>query len=372
MIPLYFAAFFQNTGMTVVLVGVIFYVTHRFHASYFELGALAGIGAFVFFAGAALSRYWSRRFSPKRLTLIGTALFILVAFSYPFLPNLFSFFWVYPLGSVGLSLFWPSLENWISLGSTPFDLKRHVGNFNLSWSPGQILAPFLAGVLFEWNPFFPFWFGVLFFIPVFFFLSVSAVSLPQDRKEATTSPSRVPPSSFLIVCWLSNFTGWFISAIFRSFFPKYGSTLGLTPTHIGSLLLMIGVGQVLFFYLLSRLEGWEESSRFLFFWEGVAILSLLSIAWIRLPLLWVFSFFLFGCFSGVAYAASLLVSLKERGLQGGGTSSHEALVGLGICLGPILGGISGEFFGIQAPYVTGAAILTLVTYFQGRLLRRVV
>jgi len=369
MTPLFVSAFFQNTGMTIVLVGIIFYMISRFQATLFELGALSAVGAFVFTVGAKSSKYFSRRFTPKQLTLFGGGLFALTALCYPLLPSLATVFLIYPIGSFGMALFWPSLENWILRESQEVTLKRNLSLFNLSWSPGQIIAPFLAGFLFERGIFLPIWVGVCFMLPVFFILKAFPMRVPQPFLPKPES-RQAPPGRFLIVCWLANFTGWFIAAIFRSLFPKYGLALGLSPSVIGAFLLLIGVGQFLFFFLLDRFEGWDRTPRFLFLWEGIAILALLSIALGYRPFLWVISFFLFGCFTGTAYSASLLVSLRERGPHGGGSSSHEALIGLGLCFGPLIGGGVGHLFGMRAPYFAAIAVLTLVLLIQGWLLRK--
>ncbi|MFH1857311.1 MAG: MFS transporter [Candidatus Omnitrophota bacterium] len=376
MIPLFVSAFLQNTGMTIVLIGVIFYAIGRFEASLFQLGILSGLGAFVFMAGAKSTKYLAHRFSPKQLTLFGGFLFALISASFPFLPSLSSLFWVYPFASLAIALFWPSLENWILLESDSNRLKQNVSFYNLSWSPGQIIAPFAAGWLFERGMALPIWAGVLVTVPVFFLLKAYPLRACAERSrsapkiELKPQPSSGgPPSKFLITCWLSNVAAWFAAAIFRNLFPKYGLTLGLSPSTIGAFLLLIGIGQVLFFFLLGRFHGWENKPNFLFFWEAAAILALLAIAVRYQPLLWAVSFFAFGCFAGVAYSASLFVSLKERGPHGGGASSHEALIGMGIFLGPIVGGSVGRYFGVQAPYVAAAVVVGAVLLVQYWLLR---
>jgi len=368
MIPLYLSAFFQNTGLTIVLVGLVFYLIQRFHASLFQLGLLSGTGAFVFMVGAASSKMFARHFSPKQLTLFGWTGFIITSFSYPFLTSLSSVFCVYWIASFAMSLFWPSLENWISLASAPERLKRNVGFFNLSWSPGQILAPFLAGVLFERGAFLPIWIGASLTLPVAFLLGRFPVRT-VDGFAHTASVAKAPSDTFLIVCWLANFSGWFAASIFRSLFPKYGLALGLSPTQIGAYLLFIGIGQVLFFFVLSRFEEWEKTPSFILWWEGIAILSVFCIAFTYQPILWIVSFFLFGCFAATAYSASLFMSLKERGFHGGGSSSHETLIGLGICLGPVIGGGLGQLFGVRAPYLASAGALLIVLLVQCLLLR---
>ncbi len=365
--PLFLSAFFQNTGLTIILVGTVFYLIDRFQASLFQLGLLSGIGAFIFMLGALSTQFLLRRVSPKRLTLLGAGIFALAALSYPVLPTLGSVYCVYPIGSFAMGLFWPSLENWISLEGGPESLNRRVGFFNLSWSPGQIIAPFLAGFLFEKGKCFPIGFGILLTLPVLFLLGNAPIQWMPQKKEVAVKKS--PPGKFLVVAWLSNIGAWFATSIFRSLFPRYGLAVGLSPARIGIFLLLIGVGQVLFFFLLGRFEGWEKEPRFLFIFQGIAILSLLSIALAYHPFVWGLAFFFFGCFAGAAYSASLYVSLREKGGHGGGSSAHETLIGLGLSLGPLVGGGLGHFFGVRAPYFASAIVLSVILVIQSLLLR---
>ena len=364
MTVLFFSAFLLNTGLTVALLGVTFYLIARFQATLFQLGLLSGIGAFVFMVGAlSCGKFLSARTPAKVLTLFGVSLFILTFLILPHLPSLGSVYLIYPIGSLGMGLFWPSLERWISSANDASSLKRSIGLFNLSWSPGQILGPFLAGFLHEKGVFLPIWFGISLAIPV-----LPLLSFAQERKKTHSSsdqgkPLGKPPP-FLIFCWLTNFSSWVAMSIFRSLFPKYGLSLGLTPTTIGLFLLLIGTGQVLFFWILSRREGWEKRPRFFLGWEGVAFLAVLAVAFGYHPLLWTFAFFLFGCFAGVAYSGSILLSLKDSQRAGRYAGFHETIIGLGLCLGPFVGGIAGNVFGGNAPYFVSAALLGSVMLVQ--------
>ena len=145
--------------------------------------------------------------------------------------------------------------------------------------------------------------------------------------------------------------------------------MGLTPKVIGAFLLLIGVGQVLFFFLLSRKEGWEKRPGFFFTWEAVALFGILTIASGYQPFLWGAAFFLFGCFAGIAYSGSILLSVKDVQTAGRYAGFDETTIGLAVCLGPFLGGIAGKFFGVRAPYFVSAVALGSVMAVQRWLLR---
>ena len=156
MTPLFLSAFLLNTGLTITLIGIVFYLIDRFQANLFQLGLLSGIGAFVFMGAAWFcGRFFSRHYTAKTLTRVGVFCFILGFFFIPHLPSLRWVYLVYPIGSFGMGIFWPSLERWISSVSDGDALRRLMGLFNLSWGPGQIIAPFLAGPSLKGGGFFP-------------------------------------------------------------------------------------------------------------------------------------------------------------------------------------------------------------------------
>ena len=364
MTALFFSAFLLNTGLTIALLGVTFYLITHFGATLFQLGLLSGIGSFVFMVGAlSCARSLSARHPAKTLTLFGVSLFILTFLILPHLPSLGSVYLIYPIGSLGMGLFWPSLERWISSASDASSLKRSIGLFNLSWSPGQLLGPFLAGFLHEKGMFLPIWFGILLALPV-----LPLLLFAQETKEAhrffdQEKPSG-KPSPFLVFCWLANFSSWVAVSIFRSLFPKYGLSLGLNPTTIGLFLLFIGAGQVLFFLILSRKEGWERRLGFFLGWEVVAFFAILAIAFTTHPFVWTLAFFLFGCFAGVAYSGSIVLSLQDPKTAGRYAGFHETTIGLALCFGPLMGGIAGHVFGMRAPYFLSAVVLGSVILVQ--------
>ena len=369
MTPLFLSAFLLNTGLTVTLIGIIFYLIDRFHAGLFQLGLLSGIGSFVFMSAAWLcGKFFSRRYTAKALTRFGICCFILGFLFIPHLPSLRWVYLIYPIGSFGMGIFWPSLERWISSESDGGALKQNMSLFNLSWSPGQIIAPFLAGVLFEREKLLPIRVGVLLALPILFLLSFA--SEKKGLTHATDSGGKTgKPPKLLVICWLSNFAGWFAGATFRSLFPTYGLSMNLSPTCIGAFLLLIGVGQVLFFFVLSRKEGWEKRPGFFLVWEGIALVSILAIAVAYQPVVWMAAFFLFGCFTGAAYSGSILLSVKDSRTSARYAGFHETTIGLAVCLGPFLGGTAGSVFGVRAPYVVSAVALGSVMVTQWQLLK---
>lgn len=95
-------------------------------------------------------------------------------------------FVLYGLFGLSLSLFWPPLMGWLSFGKEDRTLNTALGRFNISWSGGNIIAPFWAGYLLRRGITLPFKTAVL--IMTVICLSVLAASLlvpgiRQDRQK---------------------------------------------------------------------------------------------------------------------------------------------------------------------------------------------
>jgi MFS family permease len=57
-----------------------------------------------------------------------------------------------------------------------------------------------------------------------------------------------------------------------------------------------------------------------------------------------------GAVSGYTYQASIFFTLEEISEKGKGSGFHEAIVGSGMCFGPLLAGLVGNHHSLRAPY----------------------
>ena len=83
------------------------------------------------------------------------------------------------------------------------------------------------------------------------------------------------------------------------------------------------------------------------------------------PYMFALAFILAGCCGGVTYVSSLMYSL-EGAVQSRGKRSglHEAVLGSGSVIGPLLGGVVGETLGLHAPFTAAAVVFGLAIIAQ--------
>lgn len=71
-----------------------------------------------------------------------------------------------------------------------------------------------------------------------------------------------------------------------------------------------------------------------------------------------------GGLGGITYTSSIFYSLHREGNRGTMSGFHEAVLGGGALVGPLLGGIAGKFFGLRAPYLLCLLLLLGAMIFE--------
>ena len=80
----------------------------------------------------------------------------------------------------------------------------------------------------------------------------------------------------------------------------------------------------------------------------------------RTPLVFAVAFMITGMCIAVTYLTSLFYGMHSRPeARGASMATHEAVVGGGMVVGPLLGGLVATWFSLRAPFVLGAVVLLL-------------
>jgi len=247
------------------------------------------------------------------------------------------------------SLFWPALQGGLGDLAPDAERSRWVATFNVSWCLGKAGGFLVAGILVQV-------FGAKTAIAVAGGLAIAAgfavPQLPSSGPRPDGAPSSVSSGRFLVAAWLANFAAFGVGNILVSQLPVLGRSLGEPPTLIDGQLFVLFGAQVVAFFVLVHWHGWIDRKKpFLFAGVAMAVPPLLlpgiESAWLRMPLL-----FVAGLSFGFAYQASLTYSLRRGGARGKRAGIHEAVLGTGASLLPLLagqaaflsGGLKGAFF----------------------------
>ena len=274
-----------------------------------------------------------------------------------------------PLSGAALALLWPSLQAWLAefSGGSRHRLNRTISLFNVSWTTGIALGPLAGGLLSARWPY------LLFLLPAAVtYLSVWALySTPSAVKDGDVAPqldTKVQPDKirvFLFLAWIGNFASWYCRGTVSAMFPKLGDELVFSHLTVGVLVFTISAAQVFTFGLARLSQRWHYHLRALIGAEVIGVAGMLLAGLTNNPYMFALAFILAGCCGGVTYVSSLMYSL-EGAVQSRGKRSglHEAVLGSGSVIGPLLGGVVGETLGLHAPFTAAAVVFGLAIIAQ--------
>jgi MFS family permease len=252
--------------------------------------------------------------------------------------------------TISVCFIWPALEALVCENSGT-DLSRMVGLYNITWATGGSIAYFTAGMVLErlgmqslyWLP--------LSLIALQLVLLGYASKLRNKELSAYTTPDVVIPfeqvsgnRKFLYMAWLANPLSYVASNTLIPLIPSITAKLGLTTAMAGIVCSTWMFARLMAFYILWRWTGWHYRYRWI---VGAFIVMTLSFI-LLIPTTSVFVLIVaqigFGLSIGLIYYSSLYYAMNasagDHGAHGG---KHEAMIGIGLFVGPACGASSIAF-----------------------------
>jgi MFS family permease len=302
------------------------------------------------------------------MTLASAAVALSVA-CYPHATRVLHLIALYTATWVFLSCYWPALQAWLGSGKGRRDLLRSLGRFNISWALGILVGPAVGGSLYAKDLHWPF----LIAAGAIAALSLSLLLLKFQAQPPAQTPDPPPEYAsdhFLRIAWVANFATFFVTGTVRSLFPKFASDLGIPPGSLGLLMSLIGLAQVITFFLVARTDRWQFRLAPLVVLQIVGAAGLLTLTLGTSRGVFAVGLLAHGALTGLTFTASIFYSLFVRNPGSRRTGLHEAVLAGGFFLGPLLGGISAEHLGPRSPYLLCACAVLLAVGVQTYLHRR--
>lgn len=254
--------------------------------------------------------------------------------------------------TIPLCLIWPSLETLVTEGEDFTGTARCVGIYNIVWSGANAVSFCIGGWM--WQTF-----GQrgLYGIPLALMLAQLALTFwleaqakRQPACEAKPRPAephhpeaaayrqKIAPRRFLQMAWLANPFAYVAINTVSAVIPHLAERFQLTATQAGLFCSLWFYARFASFIVLWQWTGWHYRFR----WIVTAFISLIvSFATMLLANeLWIVivAQIALGLSVGLMYYSSLFYSMDaggdEKGEHGG---FHEAMIGAGICGGPLIG-----------------------------------
>ena len=366
----YFPVLLIDFAYSSVLTNTSFYTSYLGLSSTF-LGVLNAVttGFFVVLAipfGRLSDRIDRRYVLYAACLVLGAA-----SLGLPYCRNGTHLLLIFPGIGVSMALFWPAYEAWLAEREGEGELIQRVMLFNLFWSIGITLGPAFSSYLYgDANPFRPFYLAgilILFTLVPIFGSNFQKLDIARTHQSDLPEIPYPPPPvrrTYLNLARCANFTSWFVLGVLRRLAPKLTKEMGMPPATFGNLMLTLGGMQTLAFIVLGTGYSTRWHYRFapILIVQLLAILSFLGIWQVQNTLLWAFAFGVIGVSVALTYFSSLYYGLDRQADKGNKSGWHEAILGVGILLGPLLGGISADSrFGVQSPYLLcGVAVAVAI------------
>lgn len=385
----------NSAAATLLSVGFPFYMNHRFGWGARENFATAACQGTLYVLGALsakrISQRWRRESSLLALFTAMTVLAIVMGFSADLgwaVPT--ALLAIFEAGLMGAS--WPILESLVSSAGNPSRLSQRLGCYNIVWATTGALALAASGAIIQHTPPYVF-FGIVAFAHFFagFFISLLAFRRMPAHENQILNPSPSLPESAVpgmvqpqlrediarqhrLALWLSRI------ALPSTYVVIFGLAPALPSLHIIKQLSPTTATLVASIWFVARAVAFVIAGSTTFWHRRPVLMLAASITMLfgflgtivsgTLPGLGNFQALLamaaaqivLGFSIGTIYAASLYfgMAMSDGSTEHGGY--HEALIGLGQVLGPLVGATMQWIHpGALWPAVLGISAIVAVT-----------
>lgn len=344
-----------------------------------QIGLIGAMGPLGYALLSLCNPRVSGRIGRENSALVGAVLYLVAAFLIPvayYTHSIAVLLLVSAIAGIAIGFYWPAVQALMGTSAPPEKLLTFITIYNIAWSTGRMLGMRTSGILFMHSPSMPFIVGGTISIAVALAtLSTRLVKKPVQIHNLQGSFSRCSAAEFddLVVAsaQLGNLLRTLSVGTAVALFPKWALLLGFNPAEVSGLIFLLLVGHVLSFLLAPSLYAWINPRMLI----GIKIAITFGAIFISLSNTeWQFalSFLFVGMCAGLACTASTYYSILSQGSTTRGSARHEASVGGGSVLGPILGGLIAQATGSQrSPYLLMSFLgICLVAIDLAYLLRR--
>ncbi len=352
------SAFLVALGSGLIGLGVVFYMRDIFNAPASEIGTLFALWSLCYISGCIFIRPLFDRVLPRYTLIIATS--CMFAFTLP-IHFVKSIVWIYVLFAwygFSTSLFWPPLMAWVSEKVEGVELGRTISKFNLFWSTGLIISPFLAGWLSERATELPLYSGSSLFLLTSFMIAGAILVLPGMEKDKEVEVSagirnggRGKDTPVRYPAWVGVYTTYVVFGVLLVVFPVSArDDLSMSKSIIGLVLLSRALFMTIGFIILGRTAFWHFKILPMVLAQVCLAISLVFMVYICSPLLLGVILGVMGLLMALSYSSSLFHGVSGSTNRAKRTAIQEILISAGFISGSFVGGILYERYSMATVY----------------------
>ncbi len=315
--------------------------------------------------------HFSDRRGSRRIFIISSfTVLSVVSIAYVLISNPVSLIIARVFEGIGWAMLWPAMDAAISKDVTSMDAKKAFSIYNVSWSSAAAVGPLMGSALIFLTSI-----RDAFLLTFFIMVLTLAVNLYPSlfhRGEPQKAPqfNQVPISEtndleiapkitkkldmkfYMVTCALAAAS----SGVLFTFFAPYARSMGISILLVGVITFVFGFGRFLFYVLTVNqrvryaLLRSDKRARNMFLALAMTSVSSLLI-FVRDPsgIAYLVAYAIVGIGISIVYAIAQtgMIAESSPGKLGRNAGLFESSIGVGACLGPIIGGsISGTSLAI--------------------------
>ncbi len=325
---------------------LFFYLRRTFGFGEVENLLTAALGGFVYIIAAWQGGKLAQRCGCIRMIYIGCCGIILSLALGMVFPTPAAQILVFCLWTVGVCFIWPALETLISENSGA-QLSKMVGIYNVTWAGGAAVGYFTAGMLIEkLGTASLFWLPLVLTVLELALLTYAARLLKKENNHPCYEENlaqmvcAAEAKRFLRMAWLANPFSYVAINTVIPLIPSIAEKFDLSTGMAGIVCSLWMFVRLAAFAIFWQWTGWHYRFRWLagsFLLMIICFFGLLMAPSIGLLLAAQVGF---GLSIGLIYYSSLYYSMNVTENQGSNAGLHEAMIGVGLFIGPAVGAVT--------------------------------
>ncbi len=373
------ATFLVAMGLGVVNLGIIFYMRQMYQATPATIGFFTSAYSISYFVGCLVTRPLGRKILPRYLLILSTLLMSIFTLLALIVRDIRLAFICYALYGFSISLFFPPIAGWISSGVEGSALGKTVSRWNISWSVGTILGPYVAGLLTGIDIRAPIIIGLILFFSCCLVIGGASLFLSRIKNDTYIDLKPVPGgdvkenrSALRFPSWISAFTVYIGMGVIFNIFPIYANeTIGMTAAMVGIVLLMRSLFTTFGFIVLGRTSRWHFKQPLLIALQCVYIAAIFLLMFTDTFLGYIIIVPVLGLVVAASYSCSLFYGVSGSLERGKMMGIHESVLSSGVIMGSVAGGQLYQNYSMRMVFFLCLIIAVLGGILQIGLLARI-
>jgi MFS family permease len=373
---IYPVSILHSIALGTINLGIVFYLRDKLESSPTEVGIIAALFSIAYFVGCFVFRPFTRVLLPRFSLLLSTTANVFFVGGMLLFENAVAVAICNILFGFGVSLFWPPIMGWLSIGLEGSHLGKALGKFNLSWSAGLIVSPYFAGLLTEIDVTYPIIACMILLSLTSLIVIVGAFAIPSIRNDRHLEPAvqngtdaADHSSPLRYPAWVGVVGAYLLMGIFGVVFPMHARmNLGLNESTIGGALLLRAVANATTFMIFGRIAAWHHKSVPIVIPQIILIGCCLVLVFFESVGVYLVVLPVIGACMAFAYTESVFHGVSGAVARARRMAIHEALLVSGMVTGSLGGSFVFQISSVRQVFLLATVILIIVVIVQSVLI----